>query len=211
MTRKNAVSTLLALGAVLLVQLAAPVGASAESLVWRKTYNGPSNGNDSGNAVAIKADGSNVADAARRIADPNGHAVIMYLGGTLGAELMKAMWAVDSRPKFYGMSIVPGEASAKVLGEKVRGLAISQVVPYPWAPIEPMAMEFRRLAEAAKVNVDYYAFEGFLNAQMMLEGLSRTGRDLTRAKLHQAMRALKMPLAGMNLDFNGGHTGSRFV
>ena len=166
---------------------------------------------DAHGSAGIKGDGSNIAEAARKIADPKVHAVVMYLGGTLAAELMKAMWALDSRPKFYGMSIVPGEASAKVLGDKVRGLAISQVVPYPWAPIEPLAVEFRRLAAAGNVNLDYYAYEGFLNAQMMLEGLSRCGRDLSRSKLHQAMRQLKMPLAGLNLDFSTGHTGSRFV
>ena len=40
----------------------------------------------------------------------------MYLGGAVGGELMQAMWALNSHPSFYGMSIVPGEVIAKVLG-----------------------------------------------------------------------------------------------
>lgn len=163
-------------------------------------------------AAAIKGDGSNAAAAAATLADPQIQAVIMYLGGTLGAEVMKAVWERGSQPKFYGMSIVPGELSAKVLGERVRGLAISQVVPYPWGQVDPMAGSYRRLMERLSRPVGYYTFEGFLNAQVMVQALERCGRDLTRARLHGVMQGLKLPLAGMGLDFNGGgHTGSRFV
>ena len=163
-------------------------------------------------AAAVKFDGGNVAAVADTLGGPQMQAVIMYLGGTLGAELMKAVWAKGGQPKFYGMSIVPGEVSAKVLGEKVRGLAISQVVPYPWAPIDPMAQQYRKLMEKANVLVGYYSYEGFLNAQVMLQALERAGREPTRPRLHAALQSLRMPLAGLNLDFgNGVHTGSRFV
>lgn len=163
-------------------------------------------------ATAIKGDGSNTAAAAAALADPQIQAVIMYLGGTLGAELMKAVWERGSQPKFYGMSIVPGELSAKVLGERVRGLAISQVVPYPWGQVDPLAAGYRRLMERLSRPLGYYTFEGYLNAQVMVQALERCGRDLTRARLHSVMQGLRLPLAGMNLDFGGGgHTGSRFV
>jgi len=46
----------------------------------------------------------------------------------------------------------------------------------------------------------------------MIEALKRTGRDLTRARLHATLRALKLRLAGMDIDFStGGTTGSRFI
>lgn len=163
-------------------------------------------------AAAVKGDGSNAAAAAGALADPGLQAVIMYLGGTLGAELMKAVWARGAQPKFYGMSIVPGELSAKVLGEKVRGLAISQVVPYPWSPVDPVAVPYRKLMEKAGAPVGYYTYEGYLNAQVMLTALERCGRDLTRSRLHATLQALRLPLGGLNLDFgNGAHAGSRFV
>ena len=139
-------------------------------------------------------------------------AVVMYLGGPLGGELMKASWALGASPMFYGMSIVPGELTAKVAGERARGLAISQVVPYPWGEADPVVRGYRRLAEAAKVPVGYYTWEGYLNGLVLLEGLRRVGRDLTRARLHAAMRTFRLRLAGMEVDFTGGGpTGSRFV
>ena len=163
-------------------------------------------------SAAVKGDASNAGEVAKLLAAAQPQAIVMYLGGALGGELMKAGWALGSHPMYYGMSIVPGELTAKVAGERARGLAISQVVPYPWGEIDPVARGYRRLADAAKVPVGYYTWEGYLNGLVLLEALKRTGRDLSRAKLHATMRALKVRLAGMDIDFTGGGpTGSRFV
>lgn len=163
-------------------------------------------------SVAIKGDGSNVGDAAAALAKATPQAVIMYLGGALPGELMKASWALEAHPMFYGMSIVAGEVTVKVAGEKARGLAISQVTPYPWSDSDPTTRDYRRLAESAKVPVGYYSFEGYLNALVLLEALRRSGRELTRSRLIATMRGMKMRVAGMDLDYAAsGVTGSRFV
>lgn len=163
-------------------------------------------------AAGVKGDASNAAAAARALAAAEPQAVIMYLGGTLGGEIMKAMWAEQSHPAFYGMSIVPGELIAKVLGEKSRGLAISQIVPYPWNEVDATVREYRRLADAARVPVGYYSFEGYINALVMLDALKRAGGQPSRQRLHAALRATRLRAAGMDVDYSGGaHTGSRFV
>jgi ABC-type branched-subunit amino acid transport system substrate-binding protein len=162
--------------------------------------------------AAVKGDASNAAEAAKALAAGQPQAVLMYLGGVLPGELMKASWAIGSRPAFYGMSIVAGEVVYKIAGPQTRGLAISQVVPYPWGQADALVAQYRQLAEAAKVPVGYYSFEGYLNARVLLEALNRCGRELTRGRLHATMRALKLRLAGMALDFTSGDaTGSRFV
>jgi len=161
---------------------------------------------------AMKGDASNAAALAKELNAQPPQAIIMYLSGVLPSELMKAVWALGSAPMFYGMSIVAGEVAAKVLGNKARGLAIAQVVPYPWVTVDPVVRDFKRLAEAAGVPIGYYSFEGYLSALVMLEALRRCGRDLTRVRLHAALRSLKLRLAGMEVDFTGGGvTGSRFV
>lgn len=163
-------------------------------------------------AAGVKGDGSNAGEVAKKLSAEPPQAIIMYVGGPLGGELMKASWALGSNPMFYGMSIVPGELTAKVIGARARGLAISQVVPYPWAQVDPVAREYRRLAEAVKVPVGYYTYEGYLSALITIEALRRAGRELTRPKLHAALRGLKYRLANMEIDFTSGNTtGSRFV
>lgn len=163
-------------------------------------------------SVAVKGDGSNIDAVAAQLSDPQLQAVVMYLGGPLGANLIKAIRALGSSPRFYGMSIVPGELSAKLLGEQVRGLAISQVVPYPWASADATAIAYRRLMERQNLTVGYYTYEGYINARVMAEALERCGRELSHQRLHAVLQSMRMTLAGMTVDFNGGsHTGSRFV
>ncbi|MEK8029777.1 ABC transporter substrate-binding protein [Ideonella sp. DXS29W] len=162
--------------------------------------------------VFLSGDGANVKPSAEALASAAPQAVIMYLGGALPGELMKAGWAKDFNPTYYGMSIVAGEVTVKVAGDKGRGLAISQVMPYPWSDADPTAREFRRAADAAKVPVGYYSYEGYINALVLLEALRRTGRDLTRARFASTLRSLKMRVANMDVDFSlNGLTGSRFV
>jgi ABC-type branched-subunit amino acid transport system substrate-binding protein len=160
----------------------------------------------------VKADGSNAAEAGKTLADSQSQAVLMYLAGTVAGEVIKATYGSGSKPMFYGMSIVPGEVTAKVVQLQASGLAISQVMPYPWGEVESVTRDYRRLAERAQVPVGYGSFEGYLNALVMIEALKRTGRDLTRARLHATLRAFRLRLAGMDIDFStGANAGSRFI
>jgi branched-chain amino acid transport system substrate-binding protein len=74
------------------------------------------------------------------------------------------------------------------VGDKTSGLAISQIVPYPWSEVDAVSRDYRQLAERAKVDVGYLSYEGYVNALVMIEALRRTGRDLTRAKLHATLQ-----------------------
>lgn len=186
-----------------------PGGAEALALVGRAMASIQSKPVAAG---AVKGDGSNAAQVGRELAAAQPQAVIMYLSGRQPADLMPAMRAAGSSPMFYGMSIVSGEVVAKVLGEQARGLAIAQVVPYPWSGVDPDVQLYQRALQQAKAEPNYYSFEGWLNAQVMVEALRRAGRDLTRARLLAVMRSLKMRLAGVDLDFSGGGiAASRFV
>ena len=136
----------------------------------------------------------------------------MYLGGVLPADLMRAVRANGSSPMFYGMSIVSGELVAKALGESSRGLAIAQVMPFPWSQVDGDVAQYQKALATAKQEPSYYSLEGWINAQVMIEAIKRTGRDLTRGKLLAAMRSLRMRIAGLDLDFGTeGIAASRFV
>jgi len=163
-------------------------------------------------AGGVKGDGSNAVEVGRNLAGAKPQAVIMYLSGKQPADLMPAMRAADSNPMFYGMSIVSGEVVAKMLGERSRGLAIAQVMPFPWSQADSDIGAYQKAAAAAKQEPSYYSLEGWINAQVMIEALKRTGRELTRARLLAALRSLKMRIAGLDLDFSSeGIAASRFV
>lgn len=163
-------------------------------------------------SAAVTTDGLNISEAAKKIGTLQPDAVVLFLGGPLAAALLDGLDQLGVRPTCYGLSIVTGEQVAAKIGTKARGLVLSQAIPWPWQPAEPAAVDFRRLALAAKVPVGYASFEGYLNARVMVEALYRCSTDLTSARLHTVMSNLRWRHAGLDLDFTlDGHTGSRFV
>ena len=85
-------------------------------------------------------------------------------------------------------------------------------MPYPWNEADPTTREYRQQAEATKAPIGYYTFEGYANALVLVDALRRVGSDFTRAKLHAALRATRLRIGPMAVDFSAGAlTGSRFV
>lgn len=163
-------------------------------------------------AGGVGNDGSGAVETGKAIAAAQPQAVIMFLSGPPIAELMKTVWAAGVSPTFYGLSTVAGEVVAKVLAGQLRGLSIAQVVPYPWSESDAATRDYRNQCLAAKAEPNYYTYEGWLNAQVMIEALRRSGRDLTREALHATMRGLKTRWGTMEVDYTTGNaTGSRLV
>lgn len=163
-------------------------------------------------SAAVALDGANMAEAAGKIGAMQPQAIIMFLGGPLAASLMAQVSQRRNRIGFYAMSIAGSASAIQQLGDRARGLTLSQVVPYPWSQADPLTLEYRRLAEANQVPVGYFSFEGFLAARVLVEALRRSGPEPSRARLHATLRNLKMNIAGLDLDFSlDGNTGSRFV
>ena len=162
-------------------------------------------------SAAIAPDGSNAIEAGKAVAQLKAQATLMFLSGPAAAAFIKSALANGSAPAFYGMSILAGDVTAKLLGDQSSGLAISQVTPYPWDAANNDANQYRKVAEKALVPVGYHSYEGYLSGRVLVEALKSTGRDLTRARLHAALRSLKTRIGGVDFDFTGQHTGSRFV
>ncbi|MEY4753241.1 MAG: hypothetical protein RJA44_916 [Pseudomonadota bacterium] len=163
-------------------------------------------------SAAVALDGSNVTEAARKLAALQPQAVVMFLGGQLAADLMNQMGQRRLHTAFYGMSISGGELAAAKLGQRARGLTLAQIVPSPDSAVDPAILAYRRLAETAQVSNDHFSLEGYLTARVLIEALRRGPQEPSRARLHATLRGLQMRIAGLDLDFTlDGHTGSRYV
>jgi len=162
-------------------------------------------------AGAVANDGANAGAIARTLAALDTQAIIMFLNVPLAAALMDAVLQTGHRPSFYGMSIVAGDGVAAIIGPKSRGLIVAQAVPYPWSEVDLTTQDYRRLCAAHQATPNYIGFEGYLNAVLFVNILRRAG-DLSAARIHAAVRATRMRLAGMNIDFGDGDlSGSKFV
>lgn len=169
--------------------------------------------NDVAASAAVKLDGSNAAEAGKSIAQVRPQAVIMFLGGAPTATFIEAVQEGGARPLFYGMSSVPGHTVAKMLGSKLQsGLTVAQVVPYPWTESDAVARDFRKRAAKANVEVNYYSYEGYFNALVLIEAVRKSGRNLTRVGMHTALRSMRTRFGQLDVDFtNSGASGSQLV
>ena len=155
-----------------------------------------------------------VEDAVKKINAAQPDAVVMISAYTSCAEFIKQMKKAGSTAQFYNVSFVGSVSLANALGQDGPGVGISQVVPFPWAASVPVVKEYQSLS-AKDGNKDYNfgAMEGFLVAKTFVEGLRRTGKDVTRERFIDAMEKMQdVDLGGFFVGFSPkSHAGSKFV
>lgn len=115
---------------------------------------------------------------------------------------------------FYNVSFVGTQALLDELGPDARGVAISQVMPFPYTPITPISGEYLAAVRAKQGRAaNYSGIEGFVAAKVFTEAVKRAGRNLTRDNFIAAIQSMKnVDLGGFPVDFSPSkHTGSKFV
>lgn len=99
--------------------------------------------------------------------------------------------------------------------ENAHGLGISQVVPSHYSPTLPVVREYQTLLKrsAPSESFTYASFEGFLSAEVLVEGLRRAGPSPTRAKLMTTLENISSyDMGGVKVGCPPtNRVGSRFV
>jgi branched-chain amino acid transport system substrate-binding protein len=155
-----------------------------------------------------------VQDAVKTInaAQPDG--VIMISAYTSIAEFVREMKAAGSTTQFHNVSFVGSTALADALKDEGYGVAISQVVPFPWSPSVPIVKEYQEvMAKQGHTDFDFTSLEGYIVGKIVVEGLRRAGKDLTREKLITALESMSnVDLGDFVVSFSpASHSGSKFV
>ena len=115
---------------------------------------------------------------------------------------------------FYNVSFVGTQALLDELGSDARGVAISQVMPFPYTPTTLISGEYLAAVRAKQGRAaNYSGIEGFVAAKVFTEAVKRAGRNLTRDNFIAAIQGMKnVDLGGFPVDFSPSkHTGSKFV
>jgi len=155
-----------------------------------------------------------VGDAVKAINASEPDAVVMVSAYTSCAEFIKQMKKSGSGATFYNVSFVGSQALANALGADGSGIAISQVVPFPWGTSVPVVRDYQHLAKKAGfTDYNFSAMEGFLTAKVMVEGLKRAGKNPTREGLVDALEGMRdVDLGGFYVSYSPtNHAGSKFV
>ena len=153
------------------------------------------------------------AVAAISKADPQG--VVMISAYKSCAAFIKAMRDAGQNPQFMNVSFVGSRALAHETGAAGRGVGISQVVPFPWNLSARVVKDYQQALSAStgKQNYSFTSLEGYIAAKVLVEGLRRAGKDLTRERFIAAMEDIRdFDVGGYTVGFSPtDHNGSKFV
>jgi len=132
------------------------------------------------------------------------------------AEGVIALRATGSRAQVLTLSNNASSGFVKQLGDHARGVIVSQVFPNERSQTTPITREARELLKARGSNPDDLSpamMEGFAAAKVLVEGLKRSSKDLSRAGLLRTLDGMqKVDLGGMEVNYSSqDHSGTNFA
>ena len=161
----------------------------------------------------LQVNGSNLAQAVAHVGQHHPKAVIVISAGKPSVDFIAAYQATGRPTLFYVLSVISNVQLAQGLGERARGVVVSQVIPPPWSSGLELTREFQRLAKAQGIQeFTFSQMEGFLSAKFLVEALQRAGPQPTRASLIHAMEGMQLSLGGYPIRLSARqHSSGRFV
>lgn len=162
----------------------------------------------------VERNSSEVAAALKNILAARPEAIVQIGAYKACATFIRLARQQGFGGNFYNTSLVGTQALLEELGAVAKGVAVSQVVPFPYASATPLSAEYLALLKDKRgVAPNHSGMEGFVAAKVLVEGLKRAGRGVTRESFIDAIDGMKnLNLGGFPLDFGPQkHTGSRFV
>lgn len=155
-----------------------------------------------------------VAAAVQAIAAQDPQAVVLISTYKPTAAFVRAFKQTGKAAQLFTLSVVGFKALAAELGDDATGIAISQVVPFPWSATKPLVREFQKLPPnlMPASGATFTSLEGYMAAKVMVEALRRAGSHVTREKLVAALESMgEFDLGGLTVRYGpGNHIGSQY-
>ncbi|HEY8026142.1 MAG TPA: ABC transporter substrate-binding protein [Burkholderiaceae bacterium] len=164
--------------------------------------------------ATVERNSIDVAKAAVAIVNSGATGVAMGCVYAACSQLMKEVRRLGANPVFVTTSAVGTNALLARIDSSIRGIGISQVMPYPFGHGVGLAREYQAaMKDSGYAKLSYGSMEGYVSARVFVEGLKRAGAHPTRQNLVAAMESLNhFDLGGFSVDFSpNNHNGSRFT
>jgi len=166
-------------------------------------------------SVAIKrnADVSDANVQAVVAADPN--VLVITTLYAPAAQMIKRLKAMNRATMVTSLSFAGASQLARTLGPDATGVSVAITVPPPRARCVPVVKECDDAWAAAghKEIMSVTALESCIAAKVLVEGMKRSGREVTRASLQRSLSALgRYDAGGYVVDFKPNfHHGGTYV
>jgi ABC-type branched-subunit amino acid transport system substrate-binding protein len=156
-----------------------------------------------------------VEAAVKSLVAANPQAAVLIGSGANVADIVGKVRASGSAMQLITLSNNSSSAFVKSLGNNARGVIVTQVFPNPKMATSPIALQMQRLAKESPtpVVISHQGMEGFAAAKVLVEGLRRAGRNLTRPGLVAALEGLRdFDIGGLTLGYGpSDRTGTEYV
>jgi branched-chain amino acid transport system substrate-binding protein len=152
-----------------------------------------------------------VDGAIDKIKAANPDAVVVVGPANTVAPILKKAHAKGWKPLFVTVSFVGTDELIQSAGTDAEGTVITQVVPpYYLSDLKTVALYRRTLQKyAPNARPNFVSLEGFVDAMVMVEGLKKAGKDLTREGLIQAIETMHDEEVGLGpqlkLNYSAHH------
>lgn len=162
--------------------------------------------------AAVHPTGSNAQAAAAAITAGAPQAILLLAGGAAVLGFMQAL-PPGARVPVYALSLAGTTALLQQLGPAARGMAFTQVVPYPMRQVTALTRRFGAAAASAGLAPTYDRLWGFLNAAVLVEVLRRAGPRPSPAIVQATLERFgEVDLGGYRVAYSPQkHHGSSFV
>ena len=164
--------------------------------------------------VALAADGKNLSDVVAQVVAAKPTAVLLGTAGSASTALIAALRKASPLMPITGLSVTLTSEGRKQLGDAAQGLALTSVFPNSNSGKYLVVRDYQAAMKAAgQTEFTGGALEAYINTMVLAEGLERAGRDVSRAKLRNALAGLRnFDLGGFNIDFQSApYVGSKLV
>jgi len=165
-------------------------------------------------AASIDSSGADADKASELLAQAAPQAILMITAGKASVDFIKAHNKRAIGMQYFALSVMASQAAIKALGADGVGVVVSQVSPFPFSATSGIVQEYQRVMNKMGIrNWSFASIGGFISAKIMVDGLKRAGRNLTRESLVDALESMgKLDYDGFVIHYGKtNHLGHRYV
>ncbi|MDD0840278.1 ABC transporter substrate-binding protein [Curvibacter sp. HBC61] len=165
--------------------------------------------------VPLDTGGKNLPEVVNQVLAARPGAVFMATAGVVSQSLVTGLRKQSPSLPLAGLSVALSQDSVKALGPLGSGVALTMVFPDPNRAKTPVVREYQSAMRAlGQSEFSQGSLEGYINTRVLAEGLERSGKDPSRARLRSALATLRgLDLGGFVVDYGSSppYVGSHFV
>ncbi|WP_374563083.1 ABC transporter substrate-binding protein [Ideonella sp.] len=159
--------------------------------------------NSTGN---VELGSRDIRAAAEVLAAAHPQALVCLSAYATTAALLRALRDAGFAGPCYATSLSSAAAIGPLLGTRVAGLCVTQVVPSPFDASKPVVASYQQQLRAAGGTPEYVSLEGWIAGLATVQALRRMQRSATRSALMGALESLGgTDLGGFTLRWDAAH------